>query len=202
MPQGRPIISDINSESYRISEFVESFLKPPACKHTSYIKNSYDFIDKIKNIEINENTFIVTGDITSLYTNMKHHLTISNIQKIFNKYPDPNRPDNYIIKLLKLILENNDFEFNKETFLQTCGCPMGKIIGPSAANIYLLDFDEAAMSGFEMKPSAFFRFLDDVFFLWNSSLSKLKEFETFLNSLIPGFKINLEFSQLYRYYNI
>lgn len=78
MPQGRPIISDINSESYRISEFVESFLKPLACKHTSYIKNSYDFIDKIKNIEINENTFIVTGDITSLYTNMKHHLTISN----------------------------------------------------------------------------------------------------------------------------
>ena len=73
---------------------------------------------------------------------------------------------------------------------------MGKIIGPSAANIYLLDFDEAAMSGFEIKPSAFFRFLDDVFFLWNSSLSKLKEFETFLNSLIPAIKINLEFSQI------
>lgn len=194
MPQGRPIVSDINSESYRISEYVESFLQPLACRHASYIKNSQDFIEKIRNHTINKNTYLVTGDVTSLYTNMKHDFTISSIQKIFNKYPDPNRPSKYILELLKLILENNDFEFNDEVYLQTCGCPMGKIIGPSAANIYLLDFDEAAVSGFEVVPLLFFRYLDDVFFLWNDSLEKLKEYENFLNNLIPGITINLEAS--------
>lgn len=194
MPQGRPIVSDINSESYRISEYVESFLQPLACKHASYIKNSQDFIEKIKNYSINKNTYLVTGDVTSLYTNMKHNFTISSIEKVFNKYPDLNRPSNYIVELLKLILENNDFEFNDEIYLQTCGCPMGKVIGPSAANIYLLDFDEAAMSGFAVKPLLFFRYLDDVFFLWNDSLDKLKEYETFLNNLIPGITITLEAS--------
>ena len=107
---------------------------------------------------------------------MKHEITISSITDIFDKYPDNNRPTDYIIKLLKLILENNDFEFNGETYLQTCGCPMGKIIGPSAANIYLIPFDDAATNKFKIKPLLFFRYLDDVFFLWNGTLDELKEY--------------------------
>ena len=194
MPPGRPVVSDIDSESYRVSDYVDSYLKPLACKHPSYIKNSYDFIDKIKNCNINKDTYLVTGDVTSLYTNMKHDIMLSSIKKVFNTYPDPNRPENYLIKLLKLMIENNDFQFNSETYLQICGCPQGKIIGPSAANIYLIDFDKAAMLDFRIKPSLFFRFLDDVFLLWNGSLEELKEFENFLNSLIPGIEIKLEAS--------
>src|SRR6201996_5980750 len=76
MPQGRPIVSDVESESYRISAYVESFLTPLSCRHRSYIKNSYDFIEKIKDLNISPNTYLVTGDITSLYTNMKHDITI------------------------------------------------------------------------------------------------------------------------------
>ena len=194
MPPGRPVVSDIDSESYRVSDYVDFFLKPLACKHPSYIKNSYDFIDKIKNCPINKHTYLVTGDVTSLYTNMKHDIMLSSIKKIFETYPDPNRPVNHLLKLLKLMIENNDFEFNSETYLQICGCPQGKIIGPSAANIYMIDFDKAAMSDFKIKPSIFFRFLDDVFLLWNGSLEELKEYETFLNNLIPGIEIKLEAS--------
>lgn len=194
MPPGRPVVSDIDSESYRVSDYVDSFLKPLACKHPSYIKNSYDFIEKIKNSNINRNTYLVTGDVTSLYTNMKHDIMLSSIKKIFDKYPDQNRPQNYLLKLLELMIKNNDFEFNSETYLQICGCPQGKIIGPSAANIYMIDFDKAAMLDFKIKPSVFFRFLDDVFLLWNGTLEELKEYETFLNSLIPGIEIKLEAS--------
>jgi len=194
MPPGRPVVSDIDSESYRASDYVDSFLKPLACKHPSYIKNSYDFIEKIKNCNITPQTYLVTGDVTSLYTNMKHDIMISSISKIFKKYPDPNRPENHILNLLKIMIQNNDFEFNSETFLQICGCPQGKIIGPSAANIYMIDFDEAAMSNFQIKPSVFFRFLDDIFLLWDGTLEDLKEYETFLNNLIPGIEIKLEAS--------
>jgi hypothetical protein len=194
MPPGRPVVSDIDSESYRVSDYVDFFLKPLACKHPSYIKNSYDFTDKIKNCDINQSTYLVTGDITSLYTNMKHDIMLSSIGKIFKTYPDPNRPENYLLKLLKLMIENNDFEFNSETYHQICGCPQGKIIGPSAANIYLIDFDKAAMSDFKIKPSVFFRFLDDIFLLWNGSLEELKQYENFLNNLIPGIEIKLEAS--------
>jgi len=38
MPEGRPIVSDVNSETYRVSEFIDHFLNPLAVKHFSYIK--------------------------------------------------------------------------------------------------------------------------------------------------------------------
>ena len=196
IPTGRPIISDLNSESYRVSDYVNNFINPLACKHPSYIKNSYDFIEKIKRFEIDEDTYMVTGDITALYTNMRHDITINSIKKIFQQYPVPNRPDEHLLKLLALMLENNDFEFNGDIFLQTCGCPMGKIIGPAAANIYLIDFDAAAVSGFRIKPLVFFRFLDDVFLFWKGTLKDLEEYENYLNSLIPGIEIKLQASLL------
>src|SRR5215469_11835929 len=189
MPPGRPIISNINSENDRVSEYVESFLQPLACKHKSYIKNSYGFIEKIKNLKISRDTYIVTGDITNLYTNMHHDYTIASRQNIFNKYAQNNRPDKHLIDIIKLILENNDFEFNGETFLQCLGCSMGTRVGPSCANIYLLEFDEAAMQGFHIKPIIFFRYLDDVFFLWSGSIEELKEYENYLNSITPGIKL-------------
>lgn len=194
MPQGRPIVCDVDSESYRVSEYVNSFLTPLSVKHKSYLKNSYDFIEKIRNLNIDENTYLVTGDITSLYTNMKHDLTINSIKKVFANNPDKNRPDSYIIDLLEIILSNNDFEFNDSTYLQICGCPMGKIIGPAAANIYLIEFDNNALNNFTYKPLILFRYLDDIFMLWNHGLDKLKLFEDYLNSLIPGITIKLEAS--------
>lgn len=193
-PKGRPIVSDIESESYRVSDYIEQFLKPLACKHPSYIKNSYEFIDKIKNLKVDTDTYLVTGDIESLYTNMKHNLTMTSVRDIFKKYPDNNRPDTFILDLLRIILENNDFNFNGDTYLQTCGMPMGKIIGPSCANIYLLEFDEKAMNDFKIKPVIFIRYLDDIFFLWQDTLDNLILYENFLNNITPGIKIKLEYS--------
>src|SRR5215467_13841949 len=48
MPEGRPIVSDVESESYRVSQMLEHFLTPLSIKHESFLKNTYDFIEKIR----------------------------------------------------------------------------------------------------------------------------------------------------------
>ena len=53
MPPGRPIVSDIDSESYRISDYVNQFLTPLSNLHPSYIKNSFEFVHKIRNKIVN-----------------------------------------------------------------------------------------------------------------------------------------------------
>lgn len=194
MPEARPICSDIQSETHRISSYIDYFLNPLASKHPSFIKNSYEFVNKIRNFKFNKNWMLVTGDVSALYTNMHHDRTINGVKKSFENNPQPGRPDSHILHLLDIILKNNDFVFNNETFLQVLGTAMGKVFSPSLANLYLLDFDEKAMNGFFIKPLLFFRYLDDVFLIWPGSLTELKEYETFLNSLIPDIKINLEFS--------
>lgn len=190
MPEGRPIVSDVNSETFRICEFIDFFLKPLATRHLSYVKDTYDFIARIRNRCIASNCLLVTGDLTSLYTNMHIDRSLRIVENIFALYPDSSRPDSHILKLLEICLRFNDFEFAHEIFLQVMGTAMGKAFAPNLANLYLLEFDEAIRNGFRIKPDLFFRYIDDVFFVWPDSESSLSDFRTFLNSIIPDITIS------------
>jgi len=43
---------------------------------------------------------------------MKIDLILQSVKEIFLEHPDPNRHDFLILELLRIILENNDFEFD------------------------------------------------------------------------------------------
>jgi hypothetical protein len=193
-PEGRPIVGDCETESRRVSDLLDYYIKPLANKHRSYVKDTYDFIKKVRHQKIGKNCLLVTGDITSLYTNMNINRTIAVLKKALKANPQRGRPDKEIITLLELIMKNNDFEFNDELFLQIFGTAMGKTFAPNLANLYLRDFDKQAMNGFRIKPSLFYRFLDDIFFIWTGTRAELQEFEDFLNSIIPNIKVNLTIS--------
>jgi hypothetical protein len=124
---------------------------------------------------------------------MNLNRTIQQVQKIFKAWPQSNRPDHALLQLLKITLYNNDFDFNGKTYLQICGVPMGRVFSPSLANIYLQEFDAAAVQGIDgLLPLLYCRFLDDIFFLWPGPLHTLTNFETHLNTLIPGISITLK----------
>lgn len=189
MPAGRPIVSDCNSESYRICEYIDYFLQPLSVRHPAYLKDTYDFIAKVKDYTCQPNWLLISADVESLYTNMRIDIILDSIREIFQEYRDPRRSDSAILSLLELTLRNNDFEFDGLFYLQTCGIAMGRQYAPSAANIYLRKFDHNAMNNFRIKPILYSRFLDDIFALWPGSRSDLDEYESFLNNLIPGIKV-------------
>ena len=70
MPPGRPIISDCGSESYRVGEYIDSFLAPLAVCHSSYVKNTTDFQNKVTQIVSPGGAMLFTMDVESLYTNV------------------------------------------------------------------------------------------------------------------------------------
>jgi len=45
------------------------------------------------------------------------------------------------------------------------------------------------MNGFHIHPLLYGRFLDDIFSLWPGTLPELREYENYLNNLIPGIKV-------------
>jgi hypothetical protein len=191
MPEGRPIVSDCSSESYRVSQYIDSFIRPISIRHRSYIKDTYDFVSKVRFQHIPKNALLVTGDVSALYTNMKLDRILSTTRDALRRHPQPGRPDDHLLRLLDLTLNNNDFEFNGQFYLQVCGTAMGKTYAPGLADIYMEEFDEKAITGYHIKPLLFYRFLDDIFFIWTGSREQLREYETFLNSLIEGIKITL-----------
>jgi len=194
MPEGRPIVSDCGSESYRVSQYVDSFIRPISVLHPSYIKDTYDFVDKIRSARIPKKALLVTGDVTALYTNMRFDRTIETTRSALRRHPRPDRPDEHLLRLVDVTMRNNDFEFDGECYLQICGMAMGKTYAPGLADIYLEDFDDGAHV-FHVVPLLFYRFLDDIFFVWIGTLTELRDYERHLNSLIDGIRITLNWSE-------
>jgi len=128
-------LSDCNSESTRICEFIDYYLQPLACRHDSYIKDTYDFINRVRDVEIDPNCLPITADVESLYNNMKIDLILKSIKEIFHLYPDRTRPDKDILEVLEIKLRNNDFVFDGKYYLQTRGITISRCYAPSAANL-------------------------------------------------------------------
>lgn len=180
IPPGRPIVSDCNSETYHTAEYIEHYLNPISNRHSSFIKDTYHFLDKIKTLKIPTHSFIFTLDIESLYTNIDTDSGLEAIKKWFKKYPDRYRPDKWLLELLKINLTRNDFQFDSKFYLQIKGTAMGKRFAPSYANIFMANWEESALALCPLKPLYFYRFLDDIWGIWTYSEG---EFLTFFNQL-------------------
>ena len=61
---GRPVISTCGTPTEKASEFLDHHLKPVMQSGWSYIKDSVDFLKKIKNVDnIPENAILVAADV-------------------------------------------------------------------------------------------------------------------------------------------
>lgn len=196
IPPGRPIVSDVNSESYNISKFIDYHLAPYATQHESYVKNTYDFLDKIKQVKLTRNAILVSLDVESLYTNIQHDFGIDAVSDAFSRNPKPIHP--FIIKLLRLSLEGNDFTFNSKHFLQISGTAMGKKFAPHYADITMAYWERENLKKCDKKPTFYFRYLDDIAIAWEHSRSDFQEFFDILNSSHVSIKLsqNVQDNQL------
>ena len=188
IPAGRPIISDIDSESYRIAQFLSDQLKPYANSHPSYLKDTYDFINKLNNLDpLPDNCILATLDVDSLYTNIDNTFGINSVKSALGRDPKPIHQ--YIIELLDLNLRTNDFEFNGEHYLQIFGTAMGKSYSVEYANIVMAEWERLALTNTTDQPLVYFRFLDDIFIIWTHGEEKFQTFLNFLNSQAPTIKL-------------
>ena len=197
-PPGRPIVSANHCPTERISGLVDFFLNPYVPKLPSYIKDTTHFVSVIKEFPpIDDNTLLVTLDVTSLYTNIPNEeaLTVA-YQTLRDNRNDAlealsNKDLTY---LLKLVLTCNNFEFNGQNYLQIQGVAMGTKVAPTIANLVMGHFEQQFVYTYPLQPSLWLRFIDDNFMIWPHGPAALEDFIKHLNSVHPSLKFTFEFS--------
>ena len=166
-PPGRPIVSANQSPTERISQFVDHFLNPIMKKGKSHIKDTFDFIRKVEKIPpLKKGAFLVTLDVKALYPSIPQGSGLFAVCKALKKYrPKPGiKPSNQsIITLLRHVLELNNFVFNGGMYKQIKGTAMGTKCAPAFANIFMNEFEEKYVYTQRVKPVCWFRFIDDIF---------------------------------------
>jgi hypothetical protein len=102
---GRPIVSANGHPTEKISEFIDFHLRPFIANLLSHIKDTTDYLKKMENLTIPENTTLVTMDVTFLYTNIPHDDGIAACRKIWEQRTVQEPPTEYLVEMITLVLK-------------------------------------------------------------------------------------------------
>ena len=151
----------------RISSFVDSLLQPIAKSQKSYLKDTTDFVNFIERRNLPEDDFLVSLDVASLYTNIPQEEGINTICKAYQAFYGENTPilTQSLRRILKLILQENSFEFNGKNYLQTHGTAMGTKMAVTFANIFMSALETEILNLSKTKPLERKRYIDDIFLI-------------------------------------
>ena len=135
---GRPIISNCGTPTEKASEFLDHHHKPVMQSGWSYIKDSGDFLKKIKNVgNIPENAILVTADVVGLYPNILHNAGLKALSNMLEVREHKAVSTEDLVKIASFVLENNYFKFNGDVKKQISGTAIGTKFAPPCACIFI-----------------------------------------------------------------
>ena len=104
----------------------------------SYIKDSGDFIEKIKRISnIPNEAILVTADVVGLYPSIPQERNLKALEKALEKRDSIQISTSDLVKMAKFVLQNNYFEFNGEIKQQISSTAIGTKFAPPYACIFM-----------------------------------------------------------------
>ena len=154
----------------------------------SYIKDSGDFLKKIKNIgKIPEGAILVTADVIGLYLSISHGTGLEAFRKILNERDSPKVPTEDIVRMTEFVLKSNFFEFNGEVKRQKSRTTIGTKFAPPYAFTFMDEVETEFLKSEEC-------YIDDIFFIWTNEEEKLTQFLNELNNFHSYLKFTYETS--------
>ena len=162
----------------------------------SYIKDTGDFLEKLKRVEgIPKGAILVTADVVGLYPSIPHDGGLEILRKQYDKFKDKMVPTEDIIKMADSVLKNNLFEFDCKFYQQISGTAIGTKFAPPYACIFMDFIETEFLKTQAKKPWLWKRFIDDIFFIWTDSEENLNKFLKDLNEFHPNLRFTYEKSK-------
>ncbi|KAJ8018980.1 hypothetical protein HOLleu_42712 [Holothuria leucospilota] len=129
---------------------------------------------------------------------MPQHLGVKGVKKALDsrKFQKPSTVNS--IDCLKLCVNENHFEFNRNFYTRIHGTFKGPKMAPGYASLSMGIVEEELWQKCSHKPSVWSRYIDDILGLWPHGTDALKIFLEILNNLYPN---KLEFTSCFNYHS-
>ena len=174
----RPIVGAPNWITTKWSILLETILERYICPFT--LTNSQEVIQHLEGIVIPQRSWLISADVSSLYTNMNLNILY---RTILHYTEDP-----LLVKILRFICENNYFQYGDDVYKQNNGIAMGTNVAVRCANLYLDRFDKR----FAPKCCFYSRYIDDVFFIFSGNIEAYIRLRLRMNQYIPGIQLTFK----------
>ncbi|KAI8510912.1 hypothetical protein Bbelb_118280 [Branchiostoma belcheri] len=160
------IISSIGSVTYELAGFLAKILGPLVGKSQHHVQNSADFVNKIKDIHVEDDETITSYDVCSLFTSIPPKEAVSVVKEALEADDTladrTNLSVDQVCELLELCLGCTYFTYKGQFYQQMHGCAMGSPVSPIVVNLYMEKFENKALSTFNDTPPAnWFRYVND-----------------------------------------
>lgn len=194
--KARPIISACGCATEAISHFVDTHIQPLAQSVPSYLKDTTDFLRRLSAFDnVPEGSILVTADVSSLYPSIPTDAGLAALRSILEEREIQMPTTEGLVRLAEIVLRYNHFTFNGKFYTQISGTAMGTRFAPSYAIIFMHFFENELLSTAPNRPLCWFRFIDDIFFIWTHGIVALQEFMDHCNSQNPSIVLNFEQSE-------
>ncbi|XP_018360880.1 PREDICTED: uncharacterized protein LOC108759762 [Trachymyrmex cornetzi] len=159
----RIIVSSVGSPLHALATFLHKILFESIPRTESYLKNSFQLIDVLKNVHIDNNYSLVSLDVVSLFTNVPLDIALDCINEWWSSISRRcSLPREEFLSATQMILESTFFVFNNKTYRQCFGIPMGSPLSPIIADLVMRKLETWALSSIKNSPKFYYRYVDDV----------------------------------------
>ena len=132
----KTVISNCGTPTGKVSKFLDNHLQPIMRKGLSYMKDSGDFINKIRRIgSVPDNAVLVTAGVTRLYPSIHHYIGLKRLREVLDKREKKNISTEELVQMAVFVLKSNFFKFNGQIKQQISGTAIGTKCGPTYACI-------------------------------------------------------------------
>jgi hypothetical protein len=192
----RVIVSGVNSATEKIAEVAEHELNEYVVKSPSYLKDTTDFLQKLKEVKtpVDADAILFCFDVRQLYPSVPREEGIEACKEALKVRTNPIVPTKYAVRMIETVLDNNNFNFGDKHFTQTGGVAIGSRLGCNFASAYMRKWDEQLLQ-FDQIPTFYKRYIDDGFGIWSDGLEALQAFAAYANNIHPDIKIELRWSK-------
>ena len=124
----------------------------------------------------------MTADVVGLYPSIPHNAGLKALKDALDCRQNKKIPTDMLVKMAEFVLTNNYFEFGQKVFHQISGTAIGTKFAAPYACIFMDKFEIGFLKTQKLQPFVWFRYIDDVFFIWTHGKEELEKFVRELNS--------------------
>ena len=195
----RVIVSGRGHATEGIAELAEGELATHIEMQPSYVKDTTDFINKVKHVKLpvvsEIKPILFCMDVSKLYPSVPRKEGLAACREALDSRHNPTIPTEEVLEMIKLVLDNNNFSVgNSKHYIQVNGTAIGSKLGRNYACTYLGKWESELLASSELTPFLYLRYVDDIFGIWLHGEDSLRKFHQMANSLHSQIKLDLRHS--------